>query len=75
MICLLFNRWSRLTAVQRAQYLNRIADLLSARLDEFARAESIDQGKPYWLARTFEMARVVDNFRFFASALLQSHEK
>lgn len=67
--------WSRLTSSQRAKYLNKIADLIEARIDDFARAESMDQGKPYWLARSFEIPRVVDNFRFFASALIQNRER
>jgi len=68
-------RWSRETAGKRAYYLNRIADLIQARLDEFARAESLDQGKPLWLAKTVEIPRVIDNFRFFASALMQCRDE
>lgn len=67
--------WSGLSTNQRAQYLNRIADLIQQRLEEFARAESMDQGKPFWLAKTLEIPRVVDNFRFFAAALLQCREE
>ena len=69
------SRWSRLPAAQRAQFLHRIADLIQARLEEFARAESLDQGKPLWVARTIEIPRAVENFRFFASALIQSRER
>ncbi len=68
-------RWSRETATKRAFYLNRIADLIQTRLEEFARAESLDQGKPLWLARTMEIPRAIDNFRFFATALTQSRER
>ncbi len=68
-------RWSRETAAKRASYLNRIADLIQARLEDFARAESLDQGKPLWLARTIEIPRAIDNFRFFATALMQSRER
>jgi aminomuconate-semialdehyde/2-hydroxymuconate-6-semialdehyde dehydrogenase len=68
-------RWSRQTAVKRAYYLNRIADLIQTRLEDFARAESLDQGKPLWLARTMEIPRAIDNFRFFATALMQSRER
>lgn len=60
---------------KRAYYLNRIADLIQTRLEEFARAESVDQGKPLWLARTMEIPRAVDNFRFFANAITQSRER
>ncbi|CAF0990975.1 unnamed protein product [Adineta ricciae] len=69
-----FPSWSRETAGRRAHYLNRIADLIQARLEDFARAESLDQGKPLWLARTAEIPRAIENFRFFATALMQSRE-
>jgi len=68
-------RWSRQTVAKRASYLNRIADLIQTRLEEFARAESLDQGKPLWLARAMEIPRAIDNFRFFATALTQSRER
>ncbi|CAF3745118.1 unnamed protein product [Rotaria sordida] len=67
-------RWSHETITKRVYYLNRIADLIQARLEDFARAESLDQGKPLWLARTMEIPRAIDNFRFFATALMQSRE-
>ncbi|CAF4509401.1 unnamed protein product, partial [Rotaria magnacalcarata] len=38
-----FPSWSRQTAAKRIHYLNRIADLIEARLEDFARAESSDQ--------------------------------
>jgi acyl-CoA reductase-like NAD-dependent aldehyde dehydrogenase len=67
--------WSSLSNAERAKYLNRIGDLIESRAEEFARAESIDQGKPLWLAKTIEIPRAVDNFRFFATALMQSRER
>ena len=53
---------------RRAELLQRVADLLEARLDEFAAAESRDQGKPVWLARSLDIPRAVYNLRCFASA-------
>ena len=47
--------------------MNKIADLVETRLDEFAQAESRDQGKPVWLAKAIDIPRCVHNFRFFAS--------
>jgi acyl-CoA reductase-like NAD-dependent aldehyde dehydrogenase len=38
-------------------------------LDEFARAESLDQGKPLFLSKNIEIPRAAYNFRFFASAI------
>jgi aminomuconate-semialdehyde/2-hydroxymuconate-6-semialdehyde dehydrogenase len=40
-------------------------------LNELARAESIDTGKPLTLARNLEIPRASANFRFFASAASQ----
>jgi acyl-CoA reductase-like NAD-dependent aldehyde dehydrogenase len=47
---------------------------LEARLDEFAAAESQDQGKPITLAKTVDIPRACLNFRFFAGAILHHQE-
>jgi len=65
-----FPAWSYTPAVERSQVLARIADGIESRLDEFARAESVDSGKPIGLARTVDIPRAVQNFRFFAGAVL-----
>ena len=39
-------------------------------MDEFAAAESQDQGKPVSLAMTVDIPRAIANFRYFGSALL-----
>lgn len=62
--------WSDMVADERFRILNRIAELIEANIDEFAAAESRDQGKPVWLAET-EMKRAAQNFRFFATAAVQ----
>jgi hypothetical protein len=38
---------------------------------EFALAESLDTGKPLNLSRNLDIARSIDNFRFFAKTLLE----
>ena len=50
----------------------KIADIVESRQDEFAAAESHDQGKPIWLAKAVDMNRVCLNFRFFASGILHT---
>ena len=65
-----FVEWSKVTPEQRFKILNRIAELIDEKNEELALAESIDQGKPLWLART-EITRAGQNFRFFATAALQ----
>jgi aminomuconate-semialdehyde/2-hydroxymuconate-6-semialdehyde dehydrogenase len=66
-----FPAWAATPAGERAIVLNRIADLIQARLDEFAAAESRDSGKPFMLARSLDIPRAVSNLRFFAAAITQ----
>ncbi|MHB8447678.1 MAG: aldehyde dehydrogenase [Rudaea sp.] len=66
-----FPVWSATPIAQRARFLSRIADLLEARLEEFAQAESRDSGKPVALARRLDIPRAVSNLRFFAAAITQ----
>ncbi len=65
-----FKSWSLTTVAYRANLLNKIADELEKRLEEFAIAESKDQGKPLSLSLGIEVPRAVYNFRFFAAAIL-----
>ena len=67
-----FPEWSRTSAAERSRILLRIADLIERDLEKFARAESIDTGKPITLARTLDIPRAVANFRFFATAILHT---
>jgi aminomuconate-semialdehyde/2-hydroxymuconate-6-semialdehyde dehydrogenase len=66
-----FPAWSALPASDRAAWIERLADALEARLDEFAAAESRDVGKPLALARNLDIPRAVSNLRFFAAAATQ----
>ncbi|KAI8049755.1 aldehyde dehydrogenase family 8 member A1 [Syncephalis plumigaleata] len=61
-----FPEWSRTPPAERAKLLDRVADLLEARLEEFVVAESRDQGKPESLAGLVDIPRSVRNFRYFA---------
>lgn len=70
-----FPGWSSLTREERSAHLIRVADRIEERLEELAKAESIDNGKPLWLARAVDIPRASQNFRFFATAILhQSSE-
>ena len=61
-----FGNWSSLSVKERADYLNKIAEGVESRLDEFAEYESRDTGKPISLAKSVDIPRAVSNFRFFA---------
>lgn len=62
--------WGKMPSEKRFKILNRIADLIDEHRDNLAKAESIDQGKPLWLAKN-EIARAGQNMRFFATAAMQ----
>ncbi|MGQ4584233.1 aldehyde dehydrogenase family protein [Lysobacter sp. F60174L2] len=66
-----FPAWSKLRNSERARWLEKLADALEARLDDFAHAESRDGGKPIKLAREVEIPRAISNLRFFAHAATQ----
>ena len=61
-----FPVWSATLPVQRAEIMLRIADLIERQLDDFALAESLDQGKPVSLAKSVDIPRAAWNFRYFA---------
>lgn len=61
-----FPEWSSLSLDERSLYLKTIAEMIESRLDEFAKYESRDTGKPISLARSVDIPRAVSNFRFFA---------
>ncbi|HVE73089.1 MAG TPA: aldehyde dehydrogenase [Thermoanaerobaculia bacterium] len=70
-----FDEWSSTPAETRSRTLLKIADLIEQNLDELARTESRDNGKPLSLAKRLDIPRAVANFRFFATAILhQSSE-
>jgi aminomuconate-semialdehyde/2-hydroxymuconate-6-semialdehyde dehydrogenase len=66
-----FPAWSALPNSERARWLERLADALETRLEDFAHAESRDGGKPMKLAREVEIPRAISNLRFFAHAATQ----
>ncbi len=66
-----FPAWSGLPAAERSQWLLKLAGLIERDIEKFARAESVDNGKPLDLARSLDIPRAVTNLRFFAAAASQ----
>jgi aminomuconate-semialdehyde/2-hydroxymuconate-6-semialdehyde dehydrogenase len=66
-----FQVWKSVTSKERAQFLLKIAFEIENKAEAFALAETTDQGKPLNLSRSMDIPRAVENFRFFASALVQ----
>ena len=69
-----FPAWSSLEPQRRFRLLMRIADIIEQNLETFARAETLDTGKPLAMSKSVDIPRAQLNFRFFASALLQMAE-
>jgi len=70
-----FKKWSATSLDERAGWLHKIADKIEERIDEFAKAESVDVGKPLWLAKQMDISRAVHNFRFFATEIVHKKER
>ena len=70
-----FPSWSQTAAADRSRVLLAIADGIEREIDELARIESIDNGKPVTLARSSDIPRAVANFRFFGTAILHAHSE
>lgn len=65
-----FPLWSVMPKEKRSKYLLKIAALIEDKLDLLAEAESIDNGKPLWLAKRMDISRAASNFHFFGTAIL-----
>ena len=65
-----FPKWSAMSSEKRSGLLIKLSELISQHLERFAVAESIDNGKPVWLARQVDIPRAVANFHFYATAAL-----
>jgi aminomuconate-semialdehyde/2-hydroxymuconate-6-semialdehyde dehydrogenase len=70
-----FPAWSRTPAAERSRLLLDLARRIDERLDELARAETEDTGKPIGLSRTIDIPRASANLRFFATAILHGHSE
>src|SRR6218665_1856922 len=58
-----FESWSVTPAEKRFQILNKIAEGIEENLENFALAETNDNGKPLWLSRRMDIPRASSNFR------------
>lgn len=67
-----FPAWSKKTPVARAEMMMKLADLIDRDFEKLALAESKDQGKPLWLAKTVDIPRASANLRFFAHAVVNN---
>ncbi len=67
--------WAGQSIETRSELLLKLADLIDNHLEELAKAESVDNGKPISLARTVDIPRASANFRFYAKAIINQSTK
>tara|TARA_B100001250_G_scaffold249235_1_gene214250 strand:- start:640 stop:2094 length:1455 start_codon:yes stop_codon:yes gene_type:complete len=65
-----FIEWGGSTKEYRYKWLMKLAQAVDNYAEELSVAESFDNGKPEWLARTVDIPRCSANIRFFATAIL-----
>ena len=65
-----FKTWSKLSKKDRHNHIMQLAVEIDNNFDELVAAESKDNGKPEHLARSVDIPRASENFRFFATASL-----
>lgn len=58
--------WKRLTPSERGRMIWKLADLLEKNTEEFAKLETLDNGKPLTIARAADVPLAVDLFRYMA---------
>ncbi|MFC9285874.1 gamma-aminobutyraldehyde dehydrogenase [Streptomyces sp. NPDC057052] len=63
-----FPAWAGATPGERSDALHRFAAVLAEQAEDFARAESLQCGKPLKLTREFDVPGTIDNTAFFAGA-------
>lgn len=67
--------WKAMPLRHRCEIFEKIARILDERCDEFASAESRDQGKPVHLAASVDIPRAALNFRYFAGHMTHRLEQ
>lgn len=65
-----FPVWANMPLDHRHDILRAVADGILQNIDTLAEAESSDSGKTVTTARTVDIPRAAQNFKFFATALL-----
>jgi aldehyde dehydrogenase (NAD+) len=58
--------WRKMSAAERGRMLNRLADLIEKNADELALLESLDNGKPYQVAKAADLPLTIACYRYYA---------
>src|SRR5437879_5795920 len=58
--------WRKMGASQRGVLMNKLADLIEKHADALAQLESLDNGKPYHVARAADLPLTIACYRYYA---------
>ena len=64
-----FPKWGKTSLTERANMLNKIADVMEANVNLLAAAETLDNGKPIRESINADIALAIDHFRYFAGVI------
>ncbi len=65
--------WKAISPHKRAQLLWKLADAIEANVDELARLETQDNGKPFFESKYADLGLVVEVYRYFAGLADKVH--
>jgi acyl-CoA reductase-like NAD-dependent aldehyde dehydrogenase len=65
--------WPKMDAADRGKLLFKIAELVEKNIDEFARLETLDNGKPIFESRYVDLPMVVDVLQYYAGWASKIH--
>jgi acyl-CoA reductase-like NAD-dependent aldehyde dehydrogenase len=68
-----FEAWAKVPHADRAQVLWKVGEILMKRLDELARLETLDTGKPITASRMVDVPRSADTFFYFSGWATKIH--
>jgi len=58
--------WRKMPVSERGRLLHKLADLVEKHADELARLESMDNGKPYLVAKAADLSLTIACYRYYA---------
>ncbi len=67
--------WRKMSAAERGVLMNRLADLIEKHADELAQLESLDNGKPYHVAKAADLPLTIACYRYYAGWADKNHGK
>lgn len=65
--------WRKMPASERGRLIWRLADLIAQHIDELARLETLDNGKPIFESHNVDMPMVIDVLRYYAGWATKIH--